>query len=75
MLADFFYFAGADAAGADVHTHVRAVRPHRLDALDVGFRNLLCLVIGVAHAVSAEPALAAYFANTCHDDPSLLKHE
>lgn len=65
-LANFFYFAGAYAARAHLHTHVGAVRPHGLDALDVRFRNFLGFVVGMAHLVPAELALAANFARTCH---------
>lgn len=70
-LANFFHFAGAYAACAHLHTHVGAVRPHCLDALDIRLRNFLGFVVGMAHLVSAELALAANFARTrhCYDPP------
>ncbi len=65
-LTDFFHFAGTYAASAHMHPNVGAVRPHCLDALDVRFGHLLGSIVGMAHLVSTELALAAYFACTRH---------
>lgn len=66
LLADFLHFAGADAAGTDVHAHMRAVGSQGLDRLDIRFRDLLGLIVGVAHLVPFERALAADLTCSCH---------
>ena len=70
-LADFFHFTGTYASRAYLHTHVGAVRPYCLDALDVRLLNFLGFVVRMAHLVPAELALAANFACTrhCYDPP------
>jgi hypothetical protein len=65
-LADLFHFAGANATCAYMHPYMGAVRSYRLYALDVRFRHLFGLVVGVAHLVSAELAFAANIARACH---------
>jgi hypothetical protein len=73
-LTDFFHFAGTYAARAHMHPYMGAVRSHCLDALDVRLGHFLGFVVGMAYLVSAELALAANFACTCHRyDPPQMK--
>jgi hypothetical protein len=62
----FFHFAGTYAASAHMHPHMGAVRPHCPDALDVRPGHLFGFIVGMAHLVPTEFALAANIACTCH---------
>ena len=66
VLADFFYFARADAARARLYPDMGPVRSYRLYALNVRFGYFLRFVIGMAHLIAAELALAANFTCSCH---------
>ena len=65
-LADFFYFTRAYTARARLYPDMGPVRSYGLYALDVRLGYFLRFVIGVAHLVSAELALAANFTCSCH---------
>lgn len=65
-LADLLDLAGTDAAGADVHPNVTAVRAQCLDALKVRLGYFLGPVVRMAHLVAAERAFTANLTLTCH---------
>ena len=66
VLADFFYFARAYTARACLYPDMGPVRSYSLYALDVRLGYFLRFVIGVAHLITAELALAANFTCSCH---------
>jgi hypothetical protein len=66
LLTDFFYFARAYAAGAYVNSHMGTMRSHGFYALDIRLRYFFGLVVGMAHLVTAELALAADFTCSGH---------
>ena len=67
-LADFFDFAGTDAARACMDANASAMGAHGLDTLHIRFGNLLALVVSVAYLVAGKPAFTANFAFTCHEN-------
>jgi hypothetical protein len=67
-LADFFDFAGADAACACMDANVSAMGADRLDALHIRLGDLLAFVVRMAHFVAGKPAFTANFAFTCHEN-------
>jgi hypothetical protein len=70
-LADFFYFARANTARACLYPDMGPVRSYGLYALDVRLGYFLRFVVGVAHLVATELALAANF--TCSRHSSVLR--
>lgn len=71
VLADFFYFARAYTARASLYPDMGPVRSYSLYALDVRLGYFLRFVIGMAHLVTAELALAANF--TCSRHSTVLR--
>jgi len=67
-LADFFDFAGADAARTCMDTNASAMGSSRLDALHIRLGDLLAFVVRMAYFVAGKPAFTANIAFTCHEN-------
>ena len=68
MLAYLLDLAGTNAASADMHPDMGAVRAQRLDALKVRLGYFLGPIVRMAHLVAGERTLTAYLTCTCHGE-------
>ncbi len=66
--ADLLYFAGPDAARANMHADMGAMVADGLHPLQVRFRYLFVLFVGMTHLVALERAFTADLTGPCHDD-------
>ena len=63
----FGYFAGLNAAGADLHSLITAGRQLDANGLQIRIENARRSIVGVRDIIAKLRAFAANFTTLCHD--------